>query len=146
MRLTKAGAVARFGSFRDGVDREILFSFGSKSNSFVGFWKMPPNTRPICCADAAALFEMWIWCRESMLVMIVFGGITFEFPSAWKTGQVNCKPAVDGILLMTLEPVAVSPFWLIGFGPASAASKTCPFGIKAAGASSAPKLACRMLP
>ena len=81
-----------------------------------------------------------------MLVMTVFGGITLVPPSAWETPHETCSPAVEGMLLMMAVPVAASPVLAIGFGPASAASKTCPFGMRAAGASSAPKLACLTVP
>ena len=124
----------------------MLFSSGSKSNSCVGLLNSPPNTRLICCADTVAFEERWIWCRESMLVMMVPGGITFLVPSAWATAQVTCRPAVEGMLRMMSDPAAASPFWFMGFGPASAANRTWPLGISAAGASSAPKLAPRTAP
>src|SRR5262249_50959905 len=97
----------------------------------------------------AAVIEpelVWTWCFESMLVMRVLGGITSVFPSAWATDQETCRPAVEGIPLITVEPAVVLPVVLIGFAPASAANITCPFGMRAAGASSAPKLACLMVP
>lgn len=61
-----------------------------------------------------------------MLVMTVFGGITFEFPSPWETAHVTCRPAVEWMLLMMAEPAAASPFWVIGFAPASAAHQNVP--------------------
>ena len=77
----------------------------------MGLLKSPPNARLIAGAEAAAFVEIWIWCRESMLVMTVFGGITFGGAVRLGDPQETCRPAVEGMLLTMAVPAAASPWW-----------------------------------